>query len=261
VAIETVLTVAFVAGVFATFNPCGFAMLPAYLSLAILDSSDESHRRIRIVKALKFSGLMGLGIVGVFALFSLIIFPISTAIQKYLPYVTVLIGLVILTFGLALIFKGPVLLKKIWSPNVSPTGNWRTYILYGVTFALGSISCTIGPFLAVTSTSLGGTYLESLLSYIFYGLGFTITIACLAIATALSRDLLIKRIRGAGGLLEKFMGGLMVVVGLYLIYFAVYELSLQYGWGISQSITDVAFSIQGWIINQVSALLSGLGLL
>jgi cytochrome c biogenesis protein CcdA len=261
VAIETVLTVAFVAGVFATFNPCGFAMLPAYLSLAILDSSEESRRRIQIAKALKFSGLMGLGIVGVFALFSLIIFPISTAIQRYLPYVTVLIGLSILIFGLALIFKGPVILKKIWSPNVSPTGNWRTYILYGVTFALGSISCTIGPFLAVTSTSLGGRYLESLLSYIFYGLGFTVAIACLAIATALSRDLLIKRIRGAGGLLEKIMGGLMAVVGLYLIYFALYELSFQYGWGIDQSITDVAFSLQGWIINQVGALLSFFGLM
>jgi hypothetical protein len=57
------------------------------------------------------------------------------------------------------------------------------------------------------------------------------------------------------------MGGLMIVVGLYLIYFAVYELAFQYGWGINQSITDVAFSIQGWIINQVSALLSVVGLL
>jgi cytochrome c biogenesis protein CcdA len=261
VAIETVLTVAFVAGVFATFNPCGFAMLPAYLSLAILDSSEESKRRTQVAKALTFSGFMGLGIVGVFSLFSLIIFPISTAIQKYLPYVTVLIGLLIFIFGIALIFKGPVILKKLWSPNVSPTGNWKTYILYGVTFALGSISCTIGPFLAVTSTSLGGTYLESLLSYIFYGLGFTVTIGVLAIATALSRDLLIKRIRGAGGLLEKIMGGLMALVGLYLIYFAIYELAFQYGWGINQSITDFAFSIQGWIIDKVSTLLSAIGLL
>ena len=172
-----------------------------------------------------------------------------------------LIGLLIFIFGIALIFKGPVLLKKFWSPNISPTGDWKTYILYRVTFALGSVSCTIGPFLAVTSTSLGGTYLESLLSFIFYGLGFTEAIAVLAIATALSRDLLIKRIRGAGGLLEKVMGGLMALVGLYLIYFAIYELAFQYGWEINQSITDVAFSIQGWIVNQVSALLSAIGLL
>jgi hypothetical protein len=72
---------------------------------------------------------------------------------------------------------------------------------------------------------------------------------------------LIKRIRGAGGLLEKIMGGLMALAGLYLIYFAVYELAYQYGWGVNQGITDVAFSIQGWIIDKVSALLSAIGLM
>jgi len=259
--IDAAFTIAFVAGVFATFNPCGFAMLPAYLSLAILDSQELRSRRTQIFKALKFSGLMGLGIVGVFAIFSLIIFPISTSIQKYLPYVTSFLGILILIFGAALIFKGPVLLKKIWSPNVSPTGSWVTYILYGVTFALGSISCTIGPFLAVTSTALGASLVESLLTYIFYGLGFVATISILAIFTALSKNLLIKKIRGAGGALEKFMGGLMALIGLYLIYFGINELAFQYGFGFNQSIADFAFSIQGFIVELVTKILTAIGLL
>jgi cytochrome c biogenesis protein CcdA len=232
-----------------------------YLSLAILDSQELRSRRTQIFKALKFSGLMGFGIVGVFAIFSLVIFPISTSIQKYLPYVTSFLGLLILIFGTALIFKGPVVMKKIWSPNVSPTGSWTTYILYGVTFALGSISCTIGPFLAVTSTALGASLIESLLTYIFYGLGFVATISILAIFTALSKDLLIKRIRGAGGALEKFMGGLMALIGLYLIYFGINELAFQYGFGFNQSIADFAFSIQGTIIEFVTKVLTAIGLL
>ena len=259
--VDTAFTIAFVAGVFATFNPCGFAMLPAYLSLAILDAQKLTSRRTQIFKALKFSGLMGLGIVGVFAIFSLVIFPISTSIQKYLPYVTSFLGLLILLFGATLIFKGPVLLKKIWSPNVPPTGSWSTYILYGVTFALGSISCTIGPFLAVTSTALGASLVESLLTYVFYGLGFVATISILAIFTALSKDLLIKKIRGAGGALEKFMGGLMALIGLYLIYFGINELAFQYGFGFNQSIADFAFSIQGAIIEFVTKILTAIGLL
>jgi cytochrome c biogenesis protein CcdA len=259
--VDTAFTIAFVAGVFATFNPCGFAMLPAYLSLAILDAQKLTSRRTQIFKALKFSGLMGVGIVGVFAIFSLVIFPISTSIQKYLPYVTSLLGLVILLFGTALIFKGPVLLKKIWSPNVPPTGSWTTYILYGVTFALGSISCTIGPFLAVTSTALGASLVESLLTYVFYGLGFVATISVLAIFTALSKDLLIKKIRGAGGALEKFMGGLMALIGLYLIYFGINELAFQYGFGVNQSIADFAFAIQGSIVEFVTKVLTAIGLL
>jgi cytochrome c biogenesis protein CcdA len=259
--VDTAFTIAFVAGVFATFNPCGFAMLPAYLSLAILDAQKLTSRRTQIFKALKFSGLMGVGIVGVFAIFSLVIFPISTSIQKYLPYVTSFLGLLILLFGATLIFKGPVLLKKIWSPNVPPTGSWSTYILYGVTFALGSISCTIGPFLAVTSTALGASLVESLFTYVFYGLGFVATISILAIFTALSKDLLIKKIRGAGGALEKFMGGLMALIGLYLIYFGINELAFQYGFGFNQSIADFAFAIQGTIIEFVTKVLTAIGLL
>jgi cytochrome c biogenesis protein CcdA len=259
--IDTAFTIAFVAGVFATFNPCGFAMLPAYLSLAILDSQEVRSRSTQIAKAVKFSGLMGVGIVGVFAIFSLIIFPISTSIQKYLPYVTSFLGVLILIFGVALLFKGPVLLKKIWSPNVSPTGSWVTYILYGVTFALGSISCTIGPFLAVTSTTLGASLVESLLTYVLYGLGFVVTISILAIFTALSKDLLIKKIRGAGGALEKFMGGLMALIGLYLIYFGINELAFQYGFGINQGIADFAFEIQGSIVELVTKILTAIGLL
>lgn len=259
--IDTAFTIAFVAGVFATFNPCGFAMLPAYLSLAILDSQKLTTRRTQVAKALKFSGLMGVGIVGVFAIFSLLIFPISTSIQKYLPYVTSLFGILIFIFGIALLFKGPILLKKIWSPNVSPTGSWVTYILYGVTFALGSISCTIGPFLAVTSTTLGDSLGKSLLTYIFYGLGFVATISILAIFTALSKDLLIKKIRGAGGALEKFMGALMALIGLYLLYFGVNELAFQYGFGVNQGIADFAFAIQGEIIEFVTSILTTIGLL
>jgi hypothetical protein len=57
------------------------------------------------------------------------------------------------------------------------------------------------------------------------------------------------------------MGVLMALVGLYLIYFAIYELAYQYGWGVNQGVTDVAFSIQGWIIDKVSTLLSAIGLL
>jgi hypothetical protein len=53
----------------------------------------------------------------------------------------------------------------------------------------------------------------------------------------------------------------MALVGLYLIYFAIYELAYQYGWGVNQGITDVAFSIQGWIIDKVSTLLSAIGLM
>ncbi len=71
----------------------------------------------------------------------------------------------------------------------------------------------------------------------------------------------IKKIRGAGEVIEKVMGGFMVIVGLYLIYFAIYELSFQYGWEFNQGISEFAFSIQGKIIQGVSSILKALNLI
>jgi hypothetical protein len=63
------------------------------------------------------------------------------------------------------------------------------------------------------------------------------------------------------GALEKFMGGLMALIGLYLIYFGINELAFQYGFGVNQSIADFAFAIQGAIIEFVTKILTAIGLL
>ena len=258
---QTALGIAFVAGVFATFNPCGFAMLPAYLSLAILEGGNQPRRAQLIGRALKFSSLMGVGILTVFSIFSLAIFPISTSIQRYLPYITTALGIGVVALGGYILWRGPVAIGKIWSPQVSPTGNFLTYILYGVTFALGSISCTIGPFLAITSRAINENYLHSLLIYIFYALGFIVTIAILALLTAFSQQFLIRKIRNSGGILERAMALIIILVGLYLIYFGATELALQRGAASNQSILELAYQIQGSIIDFVSSVLRAVGLM
>lgn len=254
------LTFALVAGVFATFNPCGFAMLPAYLSLVILDSSDAASKSQQLLKALKFASLMGAGILSVFSLFALILFPISTSIQNYLPYITILIGSALVILGTLTLKRGIILLPKVWNPNVSPTGNGKSYYLYGTTFALGSISCTIGPFLAVTSRSLDTSLLSSLLNYLFYGLGFTMTIALLALATVFSRDLLIRKIRNLTHLIEIASAIILLFVGIYLIYFGGMELALRFEIAAPEGPLQEAFKLQGKIVSAVSWILQQVGL-
>lgn len=258
---ETALTIAFSAGVFATFNPCGFAMLPAYLSLAILEAGKKESRGRLLLRAFKFALLMGVGILGVFSLFSLVIFPISTSIQRYLPYITTLLGGVVIVMGILILWRGPIVMRKLWSPQVSPTGKFKTYILYGVTFALGSISCTIGPFLAITSRALNESYIDSLAIYLAYGAGFIATILILAILTAFSRQALIKRVRNSGKYLEKATALILLLVGAYLIYFGFTELSLQRGATTQGAILETAYRIQGSIVSFISRILESFGVI
>jgi cytochrome c biogenesis protein CcdA len=71
------LSLVFAAGVFATFNPCGFAMLPAYLTMLINSSTKQATPAQLALRAIQFASLMSLGVISVFAVFAAVIFPIN----------------------------------------------------------------------------------------------------------------------------------------------------------------------------------------
>lgn len=253
-------TIALVAGIFATFNPCGFAMLPAYLTFIILGADPKKKQREVFADAVKFSAFMGLGILAVFSLFAAAIIPFASSIQEYLPIFTLLIGLLLMAAAISLLLGKNFPSAKLWSPAISPTGKTFTFIGYGVTFALGSISCTIGPFLAITNSALASANLaEILLTYLAFGLGISLTIAVLALITATSNQFLQRHIRKVSRVISVTSAVVLLFVGLYLLYFAWYELQLSSAQD-SNTVMSAAFKAQGWIISQVNSILQAIGL-
>jgi cytochrome c biogenesis protein CcdA len=85
------------AGLVAVVNPCGFALLPAYLSLFILE--EQPPRWLAVMRALRATAAMTLGFAAVFAVFGLSIAPVAGSVQRYLPWFTVVLGLVIVAAG------------------------------------------------------------------------------------------------------------------------------------------------------------------
>jgi cytochrome c biogenesis protein CcdA len=254
------LSIVFAAGVFATFNPCGFAMLPAYMTM-LISSQRESESLPKLVgKALQFAALMALGIVTIFALFAVVIFPISTSIQAYLPIATITIGVLLIAVGVATLSGRSPYLKKLWSPNTAPSTRLKSLYLYGVTFALGSISCTIGPLLAATSKALELTFLESLRIYLIYATGISVTIAILALIALFSQKTLSK-IRNSMKIIEIASSAFLVLVGLYLIIFGLYETQYSNLVEPLHSVITQVFSVQGQVVSFINSILTAIGIL
>lgn len=254
------LSIVFAAGVFATFNPCGFAMLPAYMTM-LISSHRESESLPKLVgKALQFAALMALGIVTIFALFAVVIFPISTSIQAYLPIATITIGVLLIAAGVATLSGRSPYLKKLWSPNTAPSTRLKSLYLYGVTFALGSISCTIGPLLAATSKALELTFLESLRIYLIYATGISVTIAILALIALFSQKTLSK-IRNSMKIIERASSAFLVLVGLYLIIFGLYETQYSNLVEPLHSVITQVFSVQGQVVSFINSILTAIGIL
>ena len=92
---------ALVAGAVAAFNPCGFALLPAYLGLLVRDDV-PGGRVAALGRAARFATGMTAGFVVVFGVVGAVLAPLAFSLERYLPILTVVMG-VLMASGHALI--------------------------------------------------------------------------------------------------------------------------------------------------------------
>ena len=159
-----------------------------------------SGRRAAVGRALTATAAMALGFLTVFGGFGVLIVSVASTVQQYLPYVTVVIGVVLVVLGIWLLtgreFTASCRMRlrgrhgwrrRRGSDRCSATA-WHT--------RSASLSCTIGPFLAVTGASFGGgPVLDGLLVYVAYAAGMALVVGVLAIATALANAAVVERAR------------------------------------------------------------------
>ncbi len=238
----TAISLAAVAGALATFNPCGFALLPAYLTVVVRD----------VPSALRFTAGMATGFVAVFGLAGLVLAPLS-ALGRWLPVVTVVLGVALVVTGIALA-TGRSLGLPVHVRGVAPTAGWRSHVGYGATFALASLSCTLAPFLAATQ---GALRTESLAvaagAFVAYALGMASVVGVLALLAATVGDL--TRLRRATPIITRVSGVLLVLAGAYIAWYGGYELRVLAGGAGDDPVVDAALAVQGALVR----LLAGLG--
>jgi cytochrome c biogenesis protein CcdA len=224
---QNLVGLAFVAGMVAAFNPCGFAMLPAYLTLVIDPQNNGQLTAVR--RALAATASMALGFLVVFGSFGLLTVSVASTVQRYLPYVTLAIGAVLFVMGVWLLSGRELKMPNLvgGSARWAPTARLGSMFGYGVGYAIASLSCTIGPFLAVTGTSLRrGSPAQGVLVYVAYAAGIALVVGVLAVAVALASSSMVDRMRAALPYVNRVSGLILVVVGLYVGYYGLYEIRL-----------------------------------
>lgn len=223
--LRELIGLAFAAGLVAALNPCGFALLPAYLTFVIGDSAPG--RPVAVARALAATVAMTVGFLTVFAVFGALTIPLASAIQRYLPFVTVVVGVVLIALGLWLLTGHELRIPTAPPHELAPTERLGSMFGYGVAYAVASLSCTVGPFLAVTTAATrSGSRTGVLGVYAAYAAGFALIVGTLAVATAFTYAALATRLRAMLPVVNRIGGALVVLVGLYVAYYGSYELRL-----------------------------------
>jgi cytochrome c-type biogenesis protein len=250
--IDAPLAYAFGVGMVATVNPCGFAMLPAYLSFFLGLEGAEEDTRASVLQALVIGATMTAGFLVVFGLLGILLDGALSSVQQYLPWVTIVLGLLLVGLGIALL-RGRSFSMRL--PTVRGGTNSRqltSVFLFGVSYALVSLSCTIPLFIAAVAPSFThANFASGVAAFLAYGLGMGVVLIALTVALALARHSLVRNLRRLLPYVYKVSGVLLLVAGAYVAYYGWYELRVRSGdvsgGGPAQLVFDWNRSISEWI--------------
>lgn len=216
--IEAPLAFAFSVGLVATVNPCGFAMLPAYLSYFLgLEGAEADDARASLGRALATGALVTAGFMAVFSVVGLIVSLGVDGIRDALPWVTIAIGVALTVLGIAMLAG---LELSVALPRLQRGGSDRTarsILLFGMSYATASLSCAFPLFLTVMTVPEG--FVSSVASFVAFASGMALVLLALTVSLALARSSVVNHLRAAMRYVNPVSGALLIVAGLYTIWY------------------------------------------
>jgi len=218
---------AFGAGMVSAVNPCGFAMLPAYLSLYLGGHEDDFRKRSpvrRALRALLIGGVVSLGFILLFGLAGVVVSAGGNAILGIMPWVGAVIGAVLVLMGVWM-FAGRGLYTGVFERVAERVGDPKTvsvrsFFLFGLAYGLASLSCTLPVFLAVIGSSVAaGSFASGAGQFLSYGLGMASVLITLTLALAFFKQGMVLWFRRTMPYVQLASAVLLVVAGGYIIYY------------------------------------------
>lgn len=219
--IQAPIALAFAAGMVATINPCGFAMLPAYLSYFMGLSDGEEHTKAGALRsALVVGGIVSLGFLLVFGVTGLLITAGFRSIIDWIPWLALVIGFGVIVLGVALLRGFDLNVSLLKAKRGQKGRDFRSVFGFGVSYAVASLSCTLPVFLTVVAGQVTQSNLISgLVTFVAYGLGMALVLVALTVALALGKSSLVGRFRSAMKHVNTISGIILIVAGVYIVWF------------------------------------------
>ncbi len=250
--IDAPLAYAFGVGLVAAFNPCGFAMLPAYLSYFLGLEGAHPDQRASVFRALAVGLSVTLGFLVVFGLIGIVLKGSMDTIQSRLPWVTMLLGIGLVLLGIWFLIGRTITLPIPKPARGADSRELWSMFAFGVSYALVSLSCTIPTFLvAVTATFEESNFISGVAVYLAYGLGMGLVLMVLTMAIALAEQGLVRNLRRVLPYVNRVSGALLVLAGAYVAYYGWYELRVQDGETAGGALADFVFDLNGEVTNWI----------
>jgi cytochrome c-type biogenesis protein len=237
------LALAFGAGLLATFNPCGFALLPAYVSYVV--GQDTANRKATAWGQALRGGLLGLPLAAGFLLVFVVAGGILAAGGRLLahlfPWVAIVVGLGLVALGGWTLQSGRVpeipglmtLVDAVGRPRTPAqgrsdarvegqghAGDLRAAWAFGLGYGLSSLGCTLPVFLLVVGSAVTASgWVSALLVLAAYAAGMLLVLLAVAMAASTLRDLLRQYVMPLLRWVQPVAALLVIAAGVYIVIY------------------------------------------
>lgn len=216
---DVTLPAAFLAGFVSFISPCVLPLVPPYLIYlggSTLDdlAGDEPVPEVGM-RAIVGALLFVCGFTVVFVLLGAGASAIGGLLRAHMDLLSIIAGAAIMVMGLNFlgVFRIPLLHRTARADVRQPAGPWGAFVM-GLAFAFGWTPClgpVLGAILAVAGSEATVSKGALLLAVYSAGLGVPFILAAVAVRPFLGS---LSRMRKALPVVEKVMGGLLVLTGI-----------------------------------------------
>ena len=247
------MSLSFIRGLVAAVNPCGFILLPTYLMYFLgMQGGVPGTQRASMKRALLVSAAVSLGFLSVFFVAGLISYNFTSWINENSKYATGGIGVALLILGVAMLFgyKLPFMTPKLDTGQKDQTV--KSMFIYGIAYAVASIGCTIGLFIAtVFSTTARDGVVQGVGNVVAYGAGMALLVSALTVSLSLANTGLLKFLRKGLAYVDRIAAAFVVLSGLYLLWYFYWVDLLEEGdpitdWALEQQAEATTFLNDNW---------------
>jgi cytochrome c-type biogenesis protein len=210
---------ALLAGMLSFLSPCVLPLVPpylVYLAGASLERFADAETAPRVRRETMIAAFVFvLGFTTVFVAFGASASVLGRVLHAYSYVLGKIAGVVIIIMGLHFLGITPIafLMQERRVTVAKPVGLWGAYVM-GLAFAFGWTPCIgpiLGAILAIAGSEDTVTHGAGLLAVYSLGLGVPFMIAAIAVESFAA---FLARVRANLGVVEKAMGGLLVLAGI-----------------------------------------------
>ena len=242
------LGLSFLRGLVAAVNPCAFVLLPTYLMYFLgVEAGRAGPAQASVRRALTVAAAVSSGFMLVFLVAGIISNFFTSWLDRNAKYATAAIGVGLIVLGAAMLFGYRLPLA---TPQVSGGGRDRTVrsmFVYGLAYAVASLSCTIALF-AATAFAAPDSFVEGVANVVAFGLGMALIVTALTVSLAFANHALLQLMRAARRYVDLLAAAFVLISGVYLLrYFWVVDVNED-----TDAATGAVERLQNWILVQLN---------